>query len=481
MYIFYFTAPLNSYLVRLGHVRRAHNLFMLAHANLGVAAVATRNDVLSSSLSYRMQEWVADLSGIPVFRHTNTADEIVKSNISMTQSYLMRGLLTPACAALRLAVRAMKSSQASKNFSHMLQVEVLNVLVESYQGNSYSRSRARLEQLEAQFDRSPAGSESRGLHHLATGIVHFSNGLLTESLNSLVRAVVYYERAECSFMVYASIVQRGWVQLLCGNVVSADHDITAASQVFLTGGTNVQLNKWVIELKIVHNICRGMFHEAEVDWEELRVIRKRDDHTATSSALAAYLRMRRGQFIDASTFARYACIRLEEKVVTSAASGVFLFFAGYSALCIVEAVKEQLRAALTTDRQSYESASSLSTQTQVIVSPSQGKRIVEQLKPCVDNVISVLQRACHHIPILSLLRSTLMIMRRRVLEELTSPPEVLTDDEMTCFEFGIAFYNGERAKCLESMGITYRPQAAEARTLANGLLFKSVVAEANAY
>jgi hypothetical protein len=435
----------------LGNIRQSHNLCLLAHTNLGVCATEVDNVEAMHSTLHRAKEWWADLSGIPTFESDATIVELIKSNLILAQTYMLRGHVASAWASLNMASRVATSSTTVDMRSHSIHVRILRTLLALYGGESSSRLSTKMLQIEDDFSKMGASSECRGVFYTVQSILHAANGNLEDSIQFNLRSSVYFERAEASMFLYGSIVHRGWLHLLSGNFESAQRSITEASQLALTDGISEELSKWVVELKVVYNCCKGDMDTAITEWEQLRPMSKRDIHSATSSALMSHILVLKEQWVEAIPYVKYACTRLSQKVATSIVSVTILFLAGHSVLTIIEEVRRQVEACSENDDliSTQHSDSSNTTQSQNIVSAASGRRIIAQLEPRVDIVIDALRKDCANIGNAGVLLQTLTLMRKRVIQKSAVAAEKvpILEGRENGVSFFHTFYSAERDKC----------------------------------
>lgn len=426
-----------------------------------MSAVEVDSEENVNSIRYRAKEWWAEMSGVPTVENESTLLEVMKSHLILAQAHILRGRAPSAWASLNMVTRVARSCKNVETRFHLVHMNALSVLLALYGGESMARLDARMLQLDDTVSKISVTSESLGVFYIVHSILQSSNGAFEDAIQYSLRASVYFERAEASMFLYGSIVYRGWLFLLSGNAISADRNITEASQLAITNGICGDLHKWVVELKVVYNCLMGNIDEALTDWETLRSINKRDTHTATSSALMAHLLIRKGQWVEAVSFAKYACTRLAQKMSTTIVSTVFLFYSGHSALSIMEEVRHQVeaienRTVSPLGRSDLPSLRQLGlpmtdTQIQEISSTSAGRAIIAQLEPCVNNVIDALRKDCNHIKNSNVLLQTLLLMRKRFLKKSHVSADKIPDlgNQPMVFSFGRAFYDAERVKFVE--------------------------------
>jgi hypothetical protein len=166
-----------------------------------------------------------------------------------------------------------------------------------------------------------------------------------KSLVTSKNSLMHYEKSERTLFIYSAMVLRGWSHLFaCRLDDSLQIGSDAALYATISLGIPLSLHKWAVELLIVTKILRGNYHAAQVDWEKLQPISHRDLSSPTSCALLSILNIYKGSFLYSETvpYCRYACLKLAEKQFTSPVAPLFLFYAAYAALRIIEFCKMEV-------------------------------------------------------------------------------------------------------------------------------------------
>lgn len=187
-------------------------------------------------------------------------------------------------------------------------------------------------------------ASSIGLYYLLKTFVELGVGDPFKSLITSRNALVYYEKSERTLFIYSAMVLRGWSHLYACRLddclqIGSDASLYAT----ISQGIPLTTHKWAMELLIVTKILRGDFHAAQADWEKLQPISRHYLSSPTSCALLAILNVYKGgPYLETVPYCRYACLKLSEKQFTSPVAPLFLFYAAYAALRIIEFCKMEV-------------------------------------------------------------------------------------------------------------------------------------------
>jgi hypothetical protein len=283
----------------------------------------------------------------------------------LAQVHLLRGQAAPADEYLSLInsllLQQPLAQDPNQSPSDIFEVRSLTNFLSFLKGEKFTSVLATFSSMEPS-EESVFSSSAIGLYYLLKTSVELCVGDPLKSLVTSRNALSHYEKSEKTLFIYSAMVLRGWTHLFaCRLDDSLQIGSDAALYATISQGIPLTLHKWAVELLIVTKILRGDLFSAQMDWEKLQPISHRDLSSPTACALLSLLNIYKGAegigttteraemsprigllYVETVPYCRYACLKLSEKQFTSPTAPLFLFFAAYAALRILEFCKMEL-------------------------------------------------------------------------------------------------------------------------------------------
>lgn len=354
---------------------------------------------------------------------------LYKTLLVLSKVHLIRGQPAPADEYLHMiGTLPLEYQSPSEHFEYL----ILDIYLRVLKGERISSLLDFLNGLEP-TEESIYQAASVGLYYLIRCYVELSGGEVLQALHSSRNSLSSFEKSENPLFIYNAMVLRGWCHLFSCKLddsmqIASDSSLYAT----ISQGIPLLLHKWGVELLIINKILKNDYQSAQVDWEKLQTLTRTSSnysYSPTSCALYAMMCVMQGQYMEAIPFTRNSCLKLSQKQYTSPLTVIFLFYAGYSALRILEYCKTEMVSSYRTLLEVGYERLGLTYLRGIIVSASPSpnnsprkkfndrdyRSISDQLVPCINMVIKRLESMPPSILISQGLNFILNFMKRRIM------------------------------------------------------------------
>jgi hypothetical protein len=387
--------------------------------------------------------------------------------VTLAQVHLLRGQPVPADEYLNSIESLPHENQFA---SDLFESRVLGQYLSFLKGKKLCLIVDQFHSLEPTLD-SLYTSSSIGLYYLLRSLVELSVGDLAEAQISARSCLSRFEKSEGTLFVYSAMVVRGWCNLFCCRLDdSLQSGSDSALYATISQGIPLLLHKWALELLVVTKLVKGDYSGARTDWEKLQPVTRSNLYSPTSCALLSMLNVCEGLYPETVSYCRYACLKLSERQVTSPICSVFLFYAGYAALRIIENCKmgvdptfrrtieeayERLEMRYPQPAQSDEAQCQPADPARKKMNHRDCRSMIDLLVPCVNVVIRRLEASQKSIPITRVLCGTLSLMKKRILSRGANVSALHASlvrqlSYLSNFSLGFYYFHSEGAVCFSS-------------------------------
>jgi len=398
---------------KMGNLKMSHNLLVIALHGLNLP-VLTPTTTYSNPMTTKVFHYMQKFRFLPSYQANIYSDVIIFQQY-LSKIYMLRGVVKPALGHLLLANR-ISALIHNKDDSTKITLQSLTSIAELlFQDNTSAKY--YLNQVNGSVTYSP---HANGIRYFCMAVHSACAGEFRDAKHYFDNSGTFFGRLNEDFMKFMSLISSAWYSFISGYPNFAKKVVEEVIVYANMQNSMSTLTKWALELHILMKVMTYDISTAELLWEQLKTIRKKDLNNATGSALLAFIYIHNNKYEEAVTYCRYACRRLVDKIITSPISGIFLFLSCYSALSIIE------------------------------FTGIDNKRAVYRLKESIEQSLIAINKSCTSIPCMRLLHTTLFIFYHRVFNTITK--KVLADIECKIsasvvysqFVFGTAYLFQQR-------------------------------------
>jgi len=398
---------------KMGNLKMSHNLLVIALHGLNLPVLSPIT-TYANTVTNKMFHWMLKFRFLPSYQ-SNIYNDVISFQQYLSKIYMLRGVVKPALGHLLLANR-ISTLIHNKDESMKITLQSLTSVAELlFQDNTAAKY--YLNQINGSMTYSP---QANGVRYFCMALHAATAGEFRDTKHYFDNAGTFFGRLNEDFMKFMSLISSAWYSFISGYPNYAKKIVEEVIVYANMQNSIATLTKWALELHILMKVMAYDISTAELLWEQLKTIRKKDLNNATGSALLAFIYIHNNKYEEAVTYCRYACRRLVDKIITSPIAGIFLFLSCYSALAVLE------------------------------FTGIDNKRAVYRLKESIEQSMLAISKACSSIPCLRVLHTTLFMFYHRVFNTITK--KVLLDIEnrisasvaYSQFVFGTAYLFQQR-------------------------------------